>query len=618
MLSTEEAKRAVREFLQNSNPNKQHAGAINAIRQQMMFLMNSSNADVRDALIAEFDAPASYEALVAAQTFLKMFRLDKHAHAAISVFREALESESLERHIEAFTLLYTIPEVPLDLKEAIERHLVEGATCEVAAAMVSTEFDDLRPGACRTLAKLVEQGNISDNSRLLGALRMIRLNFGLEVAWAAVDDVRSRNRDPQFRAGCIDALTGLVPSPGKLTIKRLLVWADEIEATKARAEQTALIALLGNIRRDDAEIDEYLLRQIIPEQFDVVFATTTALTKRGSARVSEAESAVVKLLGQERGAIREAAALCLARCFAHISDETLRVIAAHMRVEPDVRILELLMRVCQQAGRRAFPFLFENWKAPRNLHGWIQTLTLSWLGESSFDEMFQIIVQNPGTESSRLLALMITNVRLHTPGLLKNLAVQFESLNSEELHTVLVALQSAGPNAAFLVPQLLSVATSSDTALADLARGVISSIGVAALPYLPADDDSVEMRRIRERLRLPGQDAPSEIFAGVNRIELQRWATAARLIHDRTSRSLRDVAERMQKERTEERGWSEPNLRRAIKAVDAYLTSVLHQTIRTFDTRGGTSTSPAQLTPEGVRVLVPAERFLESHVTRNA
>ena len=620
MLPTLEVKNVVRTFLKKCNPHREGFVAPD-IGEEMSRLASASNIDIRSALLEEFSGESEFESLLAARTYIHMFRYDERVRLAIDVFRRSLASESVPSHSDALSLLMGIKNMPDDLMPSIRLHLTEGSPSRLGAAIVATEFDELRVEACGIVGQLLKSDEFGDNAKFLAALRMIRLNYGVDAAWNILDEVHSRLPDPDFRFSCLAALVGIESQPDKKTIDRLVLWAIETESAtfnRPVTEKLMLLELFAGIKTPDERIDTFLLRSINASRTDHIFAAANALTLRMSKIGKQAQLEIANLLVSSEIRIREVGATCMLRCFDEVSDDVVAIVTSRLMIERDLEVIELLMRICEKVGYRAFRSLFQEWKNPINLRGWIQTWTLGVLGLESFEEVFRVVIENPGSESSRLLALTIMGARLSNPELMQDILEKLSSLDGDELETILIALQNSDSNAAFLVPQLLPIATSdSNLRFAEHASKVIHSIGKAGLIYFPCSDNenpNSPLAKLRRLIESDGANGETSILDGIRARPLERYSEAARLLASGDCRSIKEAAKVLAdrfKNTKQSKGWSEQSIKRAKKQLEDFLSDKWQRSVTLLEITSNSSTSPSKLTDEGLRVLDMIEQYLE-------
>ena len=463
----------------------------------------------------------------------------------------------------------------------------------------------------------MEDGNLEDNSKLLVALRLIRLDFAVEKAWSVVDDIGSRTQDPDFLAGCVMALTGIGPKVATQTIQRIVDLGQQLDSANHDG-LSYIVKIFGDIESEYAPVDSFLLKQLESEQPELLYAAATALTNRKSILSSVAEKAVLPLLGATQVRIREVGALCLLRCFKDFADETIQTVTARLRVERDIEVLEMLMRICQRVGVKAFPFLFEDWKSPTNLRGWVQTMTLSWLGEESYAELFKAITEAPGEDTSRFLALMIMGVKVSDRNVASDLSSHLRNANENELTTLLIALQNSDSNAAFLVPDLVSLVLNEwETEVSELATKVIQSIGVSALSYFP-ETDREELQLLRQMVESGDSVSEAHVIVKAKDVDLKRFAAAARLMVDEECKSLKQAGKLLAARYPNEKGWSENSLKRSFNSLESFLSKEWNRIVSLIEKKPGErSTSPSLLSDEGKRILTVVERHMERSIGKS-
>lgn len=610
MLAIDEVKRLVRSYLLSSHPDADPLASEKVA--QLDRLMHAANADVCDVLFEELSASNAHQRLIAARLLLNAFRYDERISTAIDVFRKSLESDSADEVAYAFALLAGLRDMPADLMRPVRSHLALGGPNSLAAAMVATEFDDLRAHAFKVLGFLLENEDLNNRAKLLAALSMVRLNYGVEKAWQIIDRVEAQTDDPQFSINCIDGLFGIYENPKMQTVQRIVSLAVKLESGN-RAELLKAIQLLGTLRADADEIDQFLLQQVATAEPSLVYAAATALNSRNSSRCFEAQTTILSMFSSDDIKTREVAALALVRCFEQYSDEVTRAAAAQMKVERDIEVIELLMRLCQRIGTPAFRVLFEEWQHPANLRGWIQTMTLGWLSEQSIDDLFRLVIDEPSGDSQRLLAMLVMGAKVGPAALTQKLLEAIRTSDETALKTTLVALQMSDANAAFLVPDLIRIAVRHDRPiLSDLASKVLFSIGLAALHYFPVEgegESSLPVHKLRRAIEIgiPADEKHflHEVSSGV----LYRFSLAGRLIADKKCSSLREASSVLVKQFPRQKGWSTQSIKRATAKLERLLTKQWGRKVVLLETAIGISTSPTKLTEEGLRVL----RFIEQH-----
>jgi hypothetical protein len=586
---------------------------IESIKNQ---LMHASNIDLRSELLMVINGTNIFQALGAAQLFLKMFRYDAEAQHAIKLFQNVLQSNERNFHAAAYMLLFTMESIPEDLEAAVKSHLDEPNDIQLLAAVIATEFDGLRSKACAVVGALILDYRNAPYARLVGALRLVRHNLAIKKAWEVIDEVGKLHGDSDLRITCIRALSGIEKKPAPRTIKRLLEWGQQAIDSDAADNLTALIVLLGEIETADESIDAFLLESLRHQFPNFIFAAATALTNRKSPEWIKAQTIVVKEgFASTSVQVRETAALCTLRCFAEVLDDTIPVVVTGLRVERDIEVIELLMRICQKAGFRAFYYAFEQWDDTENLRGWLKLLTLSLLGERAIDEIMKKMASASFEMSSRLLAIVIMSARFGSPEQHAAISRKLNSLERTEKIHVLRAMQNADGQAAFLVQDLLPIIVSDDEELAELATRIIKLIGKPALAYFPdrsAGQPHSRIDKVRETIESASLPKSEAIFAGVREVNVKRWEAAARLIHDSECSSMKSAAQLLAERHPNEKGWSEHSIHRAARELENHLESIWHKQVVLFDSGEKRSTRPTTLTEVGVKVMQLAKEYLDN------
>lgn len=609
MHSEQQVKELVRKYIEAACTSK----STRSMADQLVQLMSASNIDIRDAFIDEMACPNQLERLFAAQQFLLHFRHDPRESSAIEVFENALKSTSTTVHISAFSLLYAVQDVPRALTVLIRKHMGKNGEATVAAATIAICFEELRPVSFRILGDALGDETLSIEARLLVALRLIRLNYATEKAWRVVDQLKPENDENfQFATGCLEALIGLASNADPETASRILDTGSEL----LRLNHDGVIhvtTLLGNIQGDLIKIDKFLLEAIDSGKTELIYSATTALSKRGSPLSSTAEQRIWPLLQSPELKLREVAALCLLRCFHRLSSEAIKVVAQRVKSERDLEVMDLLIRICEKAGVKALQHLFDEWKEPTNLRGWIQTMILGRLGETSHQELFKVVADRPGVESSRLLSLLLMGARLTSPEIMNSLLESLRSGNLTEQRTLLVALQNGNSDASFLAPELIKLATrTGDTTVMDLAARAIQSIGPASLTYFPDQEHSSDaVLKLRRLVESSIQAGSSHILEGAKLSDVKRFAAVARLLVDQQCRSIKGAALHLTETFPNEKGWSENSIKRSFRSIEQFFQGKWSREVKLVKRNNvRASTKPSQISAEGERILASAEQFL--------
>ena len=104
-------KKFVRGFLEKSNPQKQ--SELPDFHSDIPSFAKFKDHELGNAFAAEFHCESTFEATLAARTYLCKFPTHEHSAAAISVFKSALGSNVDEQVVDAFTNLLSLTTVPV-------------------------------------------------------------------------------------------------------------------------------------------------------------------------------------------------------------------------------------------------------------------------------------------------------------------------------------------------------------------------------------------------------------------------------------------------------------------------------------------------------------------------